>query len=429
MPIPTRSSMSLALCILATASSARADVPSMFGFGARAAGLARAGVASDDAAAAARENPALASTPGLRLRLGYGYGAFTLRVDGQDAGVPHVSGVDIAAQYGGHVGDGFEIGVAAAMRLPDSYLARLTFRPATEPQFVLYEASLRRTSFELCGAARYGPLFIGGGIAAGLSVGGTAVAMKVGQDARGTGASGVTDASLPYRLAPIFGVRADLGVVALGAMFRGPMGLDVQLDNTANIGIPGNPLNGTTTLWVSGTAGYDPAVATFGVRVDIAGGLSALGSVEYAVYSATPSPSADVSFDVQLGTTPGLQEVRFPAPRLRDTVSPRVALELRRPSAADRRWSARLGYAMLPSPMPRQSGLTSYADANRHQLAIGGGYRFGRLAGIDLSADAAMQLHLLAPRVEDKKSPALPYAHYEVTGRIVYGTLTLEARW
>ena len=77
----TRAGVIALLAVLAISAPAGADTPSMFGFGARAASLARAGVASDDVGAAARENAALASAPGLRVRLGYGYGAPSLQFE------------------------------------------------------------------------------------------------------------------------------------------------------------------------------------------------------------------------------------------------------------------------------------------------------------------------------------------------------------
>lgn len=426
---PLRAALATLFAGLCLSSAARADTPSLFGFGARAAGLARAEVANDDAGAAARENAALAAIPGLRVRLGYGYGALGLKIDGQDAGVPHTSGVDLAAQYGLHVGRGVEVGLALALHLPDHSLARVAFRPATEPQFPLYEAPLQRTSFDMVVAVAYGPLSVGGGVATGLSVGGEGTSFTLAQDAHGTHADGSVDVALPYRLAPIVGARADLGRFAFGASFRGAMGLDLKLDNAALVDLQGNPLNGTTSVRVTGTAGYDPAVVTIGTRVKLFGGLAALGSLEYAVYSAAPPPVADVVIDVHLGTTPGLRQVKFPAPKLRDTLAPRVGLELRRPNAESWKWAARLGYAMQPSPIPRQSGLTSYADSTRHQIALGAGYRFGKLGGVDFAADAAAQVHLLAPRSEDKDNPALPYAHFDVAGRILYGAITLEASW
>ncbi len=99
-----------------------------------------------------------------------------------------------------------------------------------------------------------------------------------------------------------------------------------------------------------------------------------LGAIEYAVYSAAPAPIADVQIDVHLGTTPGLRPSPKLEPGFRDTVSPRVGVELRRPSAsaAAWRWAARAGYARVPSPVPDQKGFTTYLDATRHELAIGG---------------------------------------------------------
>jgi long-subunit fatty acid transport protein len=418
-----------ALAVVLAAPPALADAPSMFGFGARAAGVARAGVADDDPGAAAREQPALAAAPGLRVRLGYGYGALGLTFDGKDAGVPHSSGVDLAAQYGAHVARAIDVGLALALHLPDSYLAQIAFQQATQPQFVLYDASLQRTAFDLAVAVRIGPVSIGGGVAMGLSVGGQGASFNLGQDAHGTNADGSVDVSLPYRFAPIAGVRADLGRVAIAASFRGPVSLGLAFDNRAAVDLKGNPLNGTTLVTVSGTSGYDPAVITLGAKVAIAGGLSLLGSLEYAVWRLSPPPVADVEIQVHLGTTPGLREVRFVDPRFRDTIAPRLGVELKRPSAEAWRWAARAGYALLASPVPTQTGFTTYADATRHQIALGGGYHLGKIAGVDLALDAAAQLHLLATRTEDKSNPSLPYAQFEVGGHVVYGAVTLEAAW
>jgi hypothetical protein len=419
----------LSLALLLAAAPARADAPLLFGFGARAAGLARAGVADDDAGAAARENPALAATPGLRVRAGYGYGALALTFDGQDAGVPHASGVDLGAQYGVNVARAVDVGLALALHLPDSDLAAVTFRPATEPQFPLYEAPLQRTTFDMVAAVRLGPIWLGGGASVGLAVGGGGTQFNLGPDARGVVADGSVDVTLPYRVTPVAGARVDLGRVTVAASVRGPMSLGLLLDNAAVVNINGNPLNGTTQVAVSGENGWDPAVVTAGAHVSLAPWIAVMGSLEYAFWSAAPPPVAEVQIDVQLGTNPGLRAVRFPSPRFRDTVAPRLAAEVRWPSAAAWRWAARLGYAVLPSPVPRQSGFTTYADATRHQIAAGGSVHLGQLAGVDSSADAAAQLHLLQPRSEDKDSPALPYAHFDVGGHILYASATVEAKW
>jgi hypothetical protein len=426
---------------------ARADAPSLFGFGARSASLARADVASGQALDAPRENAAVAADPGVRLGLGYGASAMHLTLDGRDASVPRASGVDLAAQLGVEVTPDLALGMALSVHIPDQYIARIGFRPATEPQFVLYEAPLQRTSVDAVAAVRFGWFAIGAGVAVGVGVGGRGTAFDLGQDGSGAFASARLDAALAYRLSPLAGIRASFESFAIGASVRGPMALDLRLDSEVKVAFGDNPLDGTTTVLVRGATGFDPATIDVGAQIAFGGGFTAMGVLEYAVYSAAPPPVADVLIDVKLGITPSQREARFPAPRFRDTVAPRFGVELRRPSTAKRpasaeprptstrppssiwRWAARAGYALSPSPVPMQTGFTSYADATRHLIALGGGYHIGRIAGVDLAIDLAGQVHLLNTRVEEKQSASLPYARFEVGGRIFHGAATLEATW
>lgn len=458
--VPRRAAIAAGIgaAALASAGQAAATGPGTFGHGARSAGLAQSDVAGAEASNAAQANAALAATPGLRLRLGYAYGGMDLTINGESAGVRDVSGVDLAAQLGAQVSREVTLGLALAAHVPDQYLARVAFRPATEPQFVRYEASLQRMTVDVVGALRYGPLAIGGGVASTLDVGGRGTDFTLGQDANGTYADAATDIELPYHFAPLIGVEVDLGRAAIGAAFHGPLAINLRLESKNEIALADNPLNGTTTVLVTGASGYDPPLIDFGARFAVGAGLTAFAALEYAVYSAAPAPVADVVLDVRLGTTPGQREARFVEPRLRDTLSPRFGLEIVRPDteapprppgkpgaapptkghsysrgdaagAAPWRWSVRAGYVLSPSPLPPQNGFTSYADATRHGLALGGGYRFGRVVGVDLSAQLAGQLHLLATRLEQKPSPALPHAEYQVGGHMLYGAASIEGVW
>ena len=414
-----------------TSGVARADAAAVFGQGARSAGVARADTAGGGAADAPRVNAALAAEPGTRVRLGYGYASLGLDFNGRDLGVAHVSGVDLAVQGGGRVGKHVTIGAALAIHLPDPYLAAIAFRPATEPQFVLYEAPLQRTTVDFAAAVRIGPVALGGGVAAGLGVGGAGTAFTLGQDAGGTFADAGLDVALPYRFAPLFGIRVELGRATLALAVRGSTTIDLRLDNAVAIRLNDNPLNGTTEVRVRGSAGYDPATIHVGARVVVGHGLSLLGAIEYAVYSAAPAPVADVGIDVHLGTTPGLRPAVIFASGFHDTVSPRVGAELRRPSGGDAawRWAVRAGYARVPSPVPEQLGLTTFLDSTRHEAALGAGYHLGRIAGVDLAIDVAGQVHLLTARAGEKPSASLPYASFESSGTIFHGAATLEAMW
>jgi hypothetical protein len=424
-------SSSLAAPLLVSGSAA-ADVPGMFGPSPRSAAFARADVAAPEPLDAPRQNAALAAEPGLRLRAGYGYAGLDLLIDGESARVDDVGAISFAAQYGARVSKLVAIGSAFAVLIPDRYLAKLAFRPASEPQFVLYEAPLERTSVDAVLAVKVGDFGLGGGVAGSLDLGGNGTNFQLGQDARGTYADAALDVSLPYHFAPIVGAAWHTPAISAGASFRGPLAVDLSLDSIDKVKLAGNPLNGTTIVKVRGVGGYDPAKVDFGASAATHAGLTLMLGFEYSIWSAAPPPVADVSLDVHLGTTPSQREATFPSPRFRDTLSPRVAVELRRPVAgpgAPWTWAIRGGYAFSPSPVPPQVGFTSYADSDRHEVSFGGAVKLGRAVGVDWTLDAAGQVHALDDRGFDKGNVALPHPHYEVSGRAVFGSLSLEAEF
>jgi hypothetical protein len=387
-----------------------------------------------------------------------------LSLNGADAGVADVSGIDLAAQVGAEITPLVRAGIGLSVHLPDTSLATIAFRPATEPQFPLYESALQRTAADLGVALRYRWISIGGGASLGLRVAGNGTSFDLEQDAAGTHGDAAADVELPYLIAPLAGIRLSLGRLAIGAAFRGAMAVDMRLDNETRVALTDNPLNGTTTVKVSGTSGYDPARLNAGAAIAITAGFVAHAAMEVAFYSAAPPPVADVAIDVRLGTVPSLREVRFIEPRFRTTLSPRLALELRRPAPSKAleigepfaqsgptgptttaqlntntkrldeaeppwRWAVRGGYVLAPSPVPPQTGFTSYADSTRHGISIGGGYNFGRALGVDLALNLAAEIHILEPRLEQKPSASLPHASYEVSGLLLHGSASLEAAW
>ncbi len=430
-----------ALTALAVLASPAAAAPGQtFGSGPRDEALVRSAVADGDTTDAASENPAFAAAEGANIRFGYGVAGMFLRVNDHDAGVAPVTGFELGSHAGGKLTNNLWAGLALALHRPDNQLARISFRPATEPQFVMYEASLQRLTVDIAAALRYGPISLGGGAALALAVDGPGVGIDVEQDARGPHASGSADISLGYKLAPLVGALGRFGRLQIGASFRGELSVDLRLESLVKVDLAGNPLNGTTTVLVRGASGYDPPRAMLGARVLVARGLRAFAALEYAAYSAAPAPIADVSIDVALGSTPAMRSGSFGEPRFRDTLSPRLGLEWRYPSPelparffgaeprATEPWkiAIRAGYAYVPSPVPPQKGFTSYADASRHMAGIGAAFHFGSLFGVDLSLSFAAQLHELEGRKEKKSSPALPFAEYHVEGEILRGTLALE---
>ncbi|MEZ4301953.1 MAG: hypothetical protein R3B70_43875 [Polyangiaceae bacterium] len=433
---------SVLLAIALASPRASATPGTTFGAGPRDESLVRSAVAEGDTTDAATENPAFAAAEGTHIRVGYGAAAPYLRVNGIDARVAPILGFDTATHTGRHLLPALWAGVGFALHLPGARVARISFRPATEPQFIFYEAEQQRLSFDLAAALRYGPISVGGGASVALGVGGPGVSIDVAQDAAGPRATGATDISLGYRLAPLAGVVAHFGRLQLGASFRGELAVDLSLQTVVKVALDGNPINGVTTVVVSGASGYEPPRVNLGARVLVLRGLRAFAALELSAYSAAPAPVADVSIDVDLSSKPALKEGRFVEPRFRDTLAPKVGVEWRYPSlplpptffgetvrAADP-WkvAVRAGYAFAPSPVPPQRGFTSYADSSRHTAAIGAAYHLGDVLGVDLSLSIAAQLHVLETRREQKSLLSLPFAEYQVNGEMIRGSLALEGQ-
>lgn len=428
---------------------AHANAASLLGYGARDSALAASDVADADPAAAATVNPAFAWRPGVRLLAGYGYGSMRLRISGRDAGVRDVSGTDLALQIGSaldHAGK-VALGGGLTLHIPDAYQARVFFRAPTEPSFPLYDSPPQRTVFDVALAFRYHALSLGVGASVLAGTSGRGADFILAQDANGTFADSRTDIALPIAAAPTAGLALELGRLAIAGRLRAPLSLGVAVETEAYLAVHGNPFNGHTDVDAFGESAYEPLTLDLGARADLTPALRVFADVTYTRWSAAPPPSATITLDLDLVTTPSELEARFTAPRFRDTLSPHLGLELRvlelprgaleprrrAPISDDERGPPRLalraGWTVSPSPVPRQTGLTSYADSTRNVFALGAGYCFGRAWGIELTSDVALAYHRLARRDFDKGSDVLPNAHYRASGDIYAAALTFGAAW
>jgi hypothetical protein len=417
----------LTFALLAVAGSARATSQLLFGYGPRDVALAQADVADASPACAAYVNPAFAATSGTRVAIGYGHGWTKLELNGADAGVRDIAGTDLALQLGSTVSEDLALGGAVNLHLPNRSLARIAFSPGTEPVFVRFDPASQRTTADAVVAIRYAGLSLGVGASLLVSAEGQ-VDFLLGQDGNGTYADGESDVSLPYELTPIAGLAADLGPAALALRYRGAQSVDLDLGTKAMVEVQGNPLNGVTHVAVSGASGYVPATVDASARWSPSHGLRLMSALQLARWSRAPSPAADLAMDVDLGLSPGQREGRFVRPAYRDTLSPRVGLEVL-PGGLTSKWALRAGYAFTPSPIPEPKGFASPADAPTHTFALGAGLSFGLVGGVDLRADAAGQLVKLQNRTFDKGDDTIPFARYEAGGYVGVANVSLEGTW
>lgn len=420
---------------------AHATSASLLGFGARNTALAQSNVADASASTSATVNPAFAWKPGVRLFAGYGYGRMNLTFSGRDAHVRDVSGTELGLQIGGALApDGsVSLGGSLDLHVPDQYQALIFFPQPTEVQFPLYDTSPQHTTADFALALRYRALSIGGGASVLASTGGAGANVHLAQDANGDYADSRTGVDLPYQVTPIAGAALVLGRFGVAARLRGAQYIGLTLPSVALVQLPGNPLNGTTDILAEGDGGYDPLTVDLGARFDVTRSVRVFGDLQYARWSADSSPDASVRLKLHLDVEPGEVIARFVDPRFRDTLSPRLGIEVRvlqLPAGAVRtlpgerppaRLTLRAGWSVSPSPIPRQTGFTSYADATRHDFALGAGYHFGRVWGVELHADLALAVHVLLTRNFDKPNDALPNAHYSAGGRIYDAALSLGA--
>ncbi len=416
------------VCALgARARTARATAPGLFGYGPRSTALAQSDIAAAQPSSAAFTNPAFACEPGTRLTYGYGHGWTHLTLDSHAIPYSDIAGTDLAMQAGWALGDRWRVGGGIAAHVPDRSLARISFRPGSEPAFVRFDPSSYRATFDLALSLRFDALSVGAGASVLAGARGE-VRFLLGQDGNGTYADGDTSVTLPYDVAPTVGASVDLRSASVALRYRGAQSIELALATRADVAVSGNPLNGTTTVNVTGQSGYEPATWDLGARWDPIAGVRVHGALQLARWSEAPPAAADLSLDVRLGLTPGQWLARFVRPALRDTLSPRIGLLLE-PEALQRRLALRAGYAYSPSPVPAQASLATGADAPAHIVAAGAGLDLGRVWGVALRSDAALQWWMLRDRTFDKPSEVLPFAHYRAGGRLIDASLALEATW
>jgi long-chain fatty acid transport protein len=405
--------------------SAHADPLDTFGFGARATGLAGAVTASASGAGAAHANPAgLALAATSEVLLGYGYGRMGLSIDGEDARVLDARGVDLGLAIPFRLGE-VPVAVGAAIHLPDQFVVRVQLIPATEPHFILLDNDVHRIVVEPVAAVRPLPwLALGAGASILADAVGRSIRFDVGVVGGEPLGQGALDVELPPRVAPMAGLLLTPHPrVRIGASFRGAVDLALRLGILANVDIAG-VVTGDVLIDLRAANFYTPRRLTGALSVDLLPDLTLSAELTWLAWSGFHGGAPDVRILVALGISPPLIETLFPDDDFQDTLAPRASLEWRPGRAA-----LRAGYAIEPSPVPPQVGLTSFADNERHVFALGGGVTFDVLRPIlahPVSLDLGLQLHHLRERVTLKNPELFPGKAFSSGGDILRAALTLS---
>jgi long-chain fatty acid transport protein len=421
---------------LAAPPAARANEADTYGLGSRSSALGGAVVADATDFSANYYNPAgLVGARGPSLSIGYVYAWNHLAMNGQDNHVANVHGlVGGLALPGKLFGVPFAFGVALYM--PDAGISRIKALRQETPRWAVYDE--RASILFLAANLAVRPvrwLEVGGGMAFLAST-------------RGRFAiSGTADILHPYDSQLRHEVDADLASVrypqvgarvlldgfgAVGLAYRGQtkiqLSLDAHLQGSVAFGELRIPL--LYDLSSRTANAFLPQQFVLGVSFTRVHNLKVNADFTFVNWAAYESPTALTTTNLQVQLPPGVPISLPPNPRpvtvippaFVNRLVPRLGVEYivsagggwRRLAGEeeDRRLveiPLRAGYVYERSPVPPQTGVTNFVDADRHTVSLGAGVTVNAPGAVlpgSLTLDLHAQWSVLPERITHKDNPA-----------------------
>ncbi len=382
------------LCLLG-ASPPRASAPDLFGYGARAIGMAGAVATAPQGAAAVYYGPAaLAFETAPKVSLGFQRGSFDLTVDGAayavEPAMATTIGFVLPLGFGGPLADRVVLGTGFVT--PTDAILEAHLPAVHTPRFSVLGHRARTVTLQAAmGVRLHERLALGAGVIALAALdGGIDVAPndegRIGSIAR---------TQLLANYAPVVsGVVRLPGQVSAAITYRGESVARFSLPLIADLG-PDFPLP-LPELVVEGVVQYDPAQVEAEVALAPVDGLRVAGGGTWKQWSAYPQPilypAAPATFPAQ------------PTPDFEDTFELRAGVEWTHGA-----WTPRLGYSHIPSPAPAQVGARNDLDNVRHLVACGLGLQWDILR-----VDLGLQWHHLVTRSHDKDVGQIEAAGFTV---------------
>lgn len=422
--------LALVVAVLSLPCPALADPLDEFGFGDRAAGTAGATSVTARGAEAAHDNPAgVAHAEHATVMVGYGYGALGLDINGRDAAVLDAHGTTMGVALPIDLGARLRVALGVALYLPDQFMARIQFVPPTEPHFVRLANDPHRVVIDPSLSLKIGEhVSIGAGASLLADARGNGISFNVGVVSGEKVGESALDARLPVRAAPLVGAlitpteRARIGVA-----YRGELSLDIALDILANVDVAG-VVTGDAVITARAINYFTPRQVQGGVSYDLTEDLTASAAVTWINWSAFPTGVASILALVALDVTPPLVQTESPPANFEDIVVGRGGVEYRIDGARTD-VALRAGYGFLPSPVPPQTSLTSFADNDRHELSVGAALVLADWQPYltrPIELGVALQWHHLAGRLTVKDARDFPGEAFSSGGDIVHLTTTAK---
>jgi hypothetical protein len=412
--------------VAALASPAAADPLDELGFGAAATGMANARTAVATGAEAIHLDPAgvaLATRP--ELLIGWQYAHDRLAIDGTDAGLLDAHGTTFGLAIPAQVGN-VRLGVGVGLYLPDQFLARIQLTPINEPHYLRFESATHRVVVEPVVAVAFGAWAFGFGASVLADARSRELRFDVGVVGGDKQGDARLDIALPIRTAPLASVRwAPSRKLELAAAFRGELSLDLDLDIVANIDVP-NVVTGTATVALRSVSYFTPMRATVGAALHPRDDLTLTGDLTWEHWSALGSGVPDLRVLLALDIQPPLVSSIQPPANFHDIVTPRAGAEWQTGTLR-----LRAGAAYLPTPVPPQTGLTSFADGARVLATAGAGLRVepGEVLTQPIELDVAVAWQHVLHELVRKDEALQPGGAFSSGGDIVQASASATVRF
>jgi long-subunit fatty acid transport protein len=420
----------LAAALLAATPARAGDPASTFSIHARPAALGGAAMALDEATSAPLHNPAAAAlADGLSVKLGYMFSLPLLSYNGARADVEGVHGLSLAAavplldrRVGGRR---LRMALGLGLFVPDRWIARIYLIEPTRPSFVMWEGAVNRITAAPVLALALGDLVSIGAGATLLTDGAAMAELDLGFEGSQTRTDASVDLQLRLRAAPLVGIRIrPFRWVTLAGGYSGELSMDLALDVHADLDAPG--LEGYALVSIRGTNDYTPPTAWASVAVHPAPWLDLLFQATYVMWHRANPFYADLRMLVDLGEGPSALGDLAPDGKLQDRWVIAAGLEGRIPVLAGCTLALRGGYQYRPTPVPEQTGWTSYADSDVHLASAGLGFATWKDRAVQLRVAWAVQMQRIVERTVGKEEDVFIVDSYTIEGWVLASMLDVE---
>jgi hypothetical protein len=320
---------------------------------------------------------------------------------------------------------GVRVAGGVAVYLPDQFLARIQLTPISEPSFVRFATQQQRIVVEPVAAIDLGDLAIGAGASLLADARSRDLTFDVGGTASKHSGTASLDLALPLRAAPLVGVwwRA-LPDLELAATFRGELSLDLALDIRANVDVPG-VVSGDAIVSLRSASYYTPMRGALAAAYRPSAETVYTAELGFERWHALGSGAPDLKIAIDLDVAPPLVASLQPPAHFHDIPTVRLGTE-----RTYGRWALRGGLAWLPSPVPAQTGITSFADGDRYVLAAGVGRRVtSSWLAEPIELDVGIVAQHVAHALVVKDVALQPGGAFSSGGDIVQGSASARVRF